>query len=196
MKKTIGFTSSRTLVLILATVAVGFAVTRIAMSTAKAPTAEKKGGIDNAMEQARRLVAELKEADWNIHGVDQSLLRLPEQDYVQAKVFRSPDMTSFAIPRGDPVYDEVALYSSTFVNWVPKDGKSGASARTGYYIVAWMDGRVNTVDVADVRYFPVPGKDDQMLYVFPGMDEYDAALKYLPGTREDLAAKQTSGDGS
>jgi hypothetical protein len=205
MRKNIGFTSIRTLTLVLGTVAVGFVLTRTATSVAKAPTAPTNGGIDHAIEQAKRLVAELREANWDVSKVDQKLLRLPEQDFKQSWADRRPSAQSFAIPRTAPeyatspertVFDEVALTSSTFVNYVPRNGKSGDSTREGYYIIAWMDGRITTVDAPEARYFAVPGREGDYFTVYPGMDEYDKALTALPGTRGDKAAKKSSGVGS
>lgn len=198
MRNTTGFTSFRTLAVTLAIVAVGFAVTRIATSAAKTPSSPKNGGIDNAMQQARKLMAELSEANWNPREVDQSLLRLPEQDYAQNRMDRLPQRDSFIIPSKFQQYDEVAFYCDTFISRKREivKGREAELTVTGFFIVGWKDGVINTVDVADVRLVPLPGVDNTWFHVFPGMNEYDAGLKYMSGTRGARAANTTNGDGS
>lgn len=197
MSNTSGFTSIRTLAIVLGTVAVGYVLTKSATSVAKAPSAPKAAGLDNAMQQAKRLLSELRDADWNPCEVDQALLRLPEQDTAQNVADRRPGQTSFAVPQHTSVYDEVALMSNTFVqkNLKIVKGVEGTMEITGYWIVGWKDGRVTAVDVADVRYVPNPEEENSWLYVFPGMDEYDSALTALPGTRKDQAVKNPVSDG-
>ncbi len=148
------------------------------------------------MEQARRLLAELRDADWNPRGVDQSLLRLPEQDHAKSWVDRDPARPSFLTDSFHPQYEEVAFYCDTFVEkkLTVVKGREGDLAMTGFFIVAWKDGRVNTVDIAEARLFPLPNENKVWIIVFPGMDEYDAGLKQyapvIPNTRGP------SGDGS
>jgi hypothetical protein len=183
MKTNLGFTTWRTVALLALTAGFGFALTRTAMLVAKREPDLKTGGIDNAMEQARRLLNELRNVEWNPRDVDQALLRLPEQDFVDLPTQRVPDMPSFITDKVHRQYDELAFFSNTFVRQSAQivPGQEAEVTVTGFFIVGWKDGRVNTVDVADVRLFPLPNQDQVWIWVFPGMDEYASGLMKMPG---------------
>lgn len=136
------------------------------------------------MLQARWLMTELKEADWNPREVNKELLRLPEQDHVDLPNQRASGMPSFVTDKTHKEYDELAFYSNTFVKQSPLKlvpGKEGEVTVNGFFIVGWKDGRIETVDVADARLYPLPGEHHVWVVVFPGMDEYSTRLKQLPG---------------
>jgi hypothetical protein len=137
------------------------------------------------MEQARSLLTALRDADWDTRRVDQRLLYLPEHGQ-RGELKDDPHAPSFLRDTIHPEYDEVAFVCSTFVDReltvVP--GKEGTLTVTGYYIVAWKDGRVEKVQVADLRLLEIPAAERTWLTVFPGMDEYDPDLKrYVPDAR-------------
>jgi len=173
MKKTAGFVSWRTPAILFVTLAAGFALTRTVTSHLDESLAPKKGGIDNALNQAYELNVALMAANWNPLQLDHSLLRLPEDD-----------ISSFAVPYNRPLYDEVSFFCSTFVSTKVTivKGEEGRGTRTGFYIVGWKDGRVTTVNVKDVRLLPKENESGWAI-VFPGMDEYDDGLKAMPGTK-------------
>jgi hypothetical protein len=173
MKKTAGFVSWRTPAIVLVTLVAGFALTHTVTSHVDDSLAPKKGGIDNALNQAYELNVALMDANWNPYKVDHSLLRLPEDE-----------TSSFAVPTKLALYDEVSFFSTTFISrkvTIVK-GEEGRSSTTGFFIVGWKDGRVTTVNVKDVRLLP---KEDETgwFFVFPGMDEYHEGLEpFVKGT--------------
>ncbi|MEX2242280.1 MAG: hypothetical protein WD716_00390 [Fimbriimonadaceae bacterium] len=173
MKRTAGFVSWRTPALVLVTLAAGFALTRTVTSHLDGSLAPKKGGVDNALNQAYNLNVALMGANWDPLQLDHSLLRLPEDD-----------SDSFAVPTKLALYDEVSFFCSTFVTTkvTIAKGEEGRGTTTGFFIVGWKDGRVTTVNVKDVRLLP-KGNEPGWFFVFPGMDEYDEGLKLHPGTK-------------
>jgi hypothetical protein len=173
MKKTAGFVSWRTPAIVLVTLAAGFAMTRIVTSHVDDSLSPKRGGVDNALNQAYELNVALMDANWNPLQLDHALLRLPEDD-----------SDSFAIPYNRPLYEEVSFFCNTFVTTKVTivKGEEGRSSTTGFWIVGWKDGRVTTVNVKDVRLLPYEHESGWAI-VFPGMDEYDEGLEPHPGTR-------------
>jgi hypothetical protein len=165
---------------LVASVAVGFFITSTVI--ARSHPTSGAGGVDNAMEQARRLMTELQARDFDPQSVGMELLRLPEQDFVSIKSRRAPESRSFVIPVRNSEYDEVAFICDTFVLWNTRyvRGAEAVSLTTGFYIVGWKNGAINTYDVRDVRLYQLPDRTS-MIPVFPGMDEYSTELRPYPG---------------
>lgn len=136
----------------------------------------KEGDLEGTLTVGRQLVAELAEKNWDWKAVNQNLLKVPDQYNFQFAP-EGEGMWTWA-PCTQPEYqNEVAFFSQLYTwrefNRVP--GIEGRLKVTGSYIVGWKDGRVETVPVSDVRLYP-SSQADTYLYVFPGMDEYDADL--------------------
>ena len=184
MKHRHGFTSLRTSFVLAGAMAAGFAATRIVTHGDFARPTLSKGGVDGAMAQAKVLLSELRDADWEIRKVDQRLLNLPERG-LRGEAKDDPHAPSFMRDSVHPEYDEVAFICSTFVDReltvVP--GIEGTLSITGFYIVAWKSGQIDKIDVRDVRLLAIKAGEPSWIRVFPGMDEYDAGLRpYVPGT--------------
>ena len=177
MKTNKGFTTWKTTAIVALAAMAGYGITCSITALAASPPVSK-GGIDDAMDQARQLLVELRNADWNRDAVDPDLLMLPEQATVGAWQ-NLPGADSFVVDQRHAQYEEVAFYSMTFVDksFVVVPGQEHVVTTTGFFIVGWKDGRVETVDVSDVRMFSLGGVDNPRIPVFPGMDEYDSNLE-------------------
>jgi hypothetical protein len=168
------FANWRTLAFGAAALAVGFGATKAALVKADPPA--RKGGVDNAMLQARRLMTELQSTGWDNYFVDKDLRRLPEQDFAAIPSRRAPEADSFVIARTFDEYDEIAFTCDTFVERPP----SGSGGVSGFFIVGWKTGAINTYDVSDVRMYQLQDRD-ALIFVFPGMDEYSPDLPPMFG---------------
>ena len=151
----------------------------------------KDGDIEGSMDTARKLLVALRENNWQWKQFDWNLMRVPDQDYDQDLHRQQPKMATWVhAGYSDAEYrDKVAFYSLLYtrshLEVIP--GIEGVNHFEGFYIVAWKDGRVEKVPVADVRLYP---KSDYFITVFPGMDQYDASLPGLgdPHIEEKIAA--------
>jgi hypothetical protein len=182
MRTTSAFVQWRLLGFAALTLVAGFAATKTLM-VGREPAA-KKGGVDNALVQARALMTELQNTGWDRIDVDRDLMRLPEQDYASLPSRRSPSSDSFVLPRGFfEEYEDIAFICDTFVRQETQvvQGQEGRMQTTGFYIVGWKTGAINTYDVSDVRLYPLPGQPNRKISVFPGMAEWRADLQRHPG---------------
>jgi hypothetical protein len=169
---------------------VGFASTKAILATHESGS---KGGVDNAMLQARALMTELQVKGWDSFEIDPDLLRLPDQDYASLASRRSESSDSFVLPRGFfEEYDDIAFLCDTFVvhDFERVAGTEGSVSVTGFYIVGWKSGAINTYDVKDVRMHQLQERDSR-IPVFPGMPEYHESLAMMagvprPGTADDI----------
>ena len=166
----------------------GFFLTKAVIGPAE--PSSKLGGVDTAMLQARRLMDELQARDFDSSDIDMDLLRLPEQDYASLPSRRAPDSRSFVIPFNFSEYEEVAFVCDTFVRRDLEivQGIEGVATTTGFYIVGWKSGAINTYDVTDVRLYNLPSNPRSMIPVFPGMGEYRPELRLLSGVRPQSSA--------
>jgi hypothetical protein len=136
----------------------------------------KEGDLEGTLAVGRQLIAQLAANNWNWSAVDQSLLAVPDQYNYQFAPDAEGTYTWSPCPR-EEYQDEVAFFSLLYT-WKSVEVVPGIEGRlhvTGDIIVGWKDGRVETVPVGDARMYPV-AEAKTYIYVFPGMNEYDAEL--------------------
>jgi hypothetical protein len=139
----------------------------------------QEGNPDQTVEIARALLSELRANNWNWNAVEEreDLLISPDQYAYQHR----PNLqgvrawTWNTCPQA-PYADEVAFFTSlyTWEEFEVIPGIEGKLHVSGFYIVAWKDGRVERVPATDARMYPV--ETGSWIVVFPGMSEYDAEL--------------------
>lgn len=148
------------------------------------------------MAQAREVLKQLKEKNWQVHAIDRSLLRLRDQSFAENEKDRHADVVSFDIKHPDSPIEiykrQVAFTSKLYVrrNYARGSGPEQITSRPeGFFIVGWKNGIVTKVFVQDVRMYRYmlpkqqggPEVDEVFLYVFPGMDCYNVNLPRFPG---------------
>ncbi|MEQ1935986.1 MAG: hypothetical protein ABL962_19200 [Fimbriimonadaceae bacterium] len=140
----------------------------------------KFGDPEGTIEVGRRLLAELQSNnyDWNALWERDDIMHVPDQEFYQhapPPEMRARHYTWSPCPQLE-YQDEVAFYSNiyTWEDFTVIPGIEGRLHISGFYIVAWKDGRVERVPVEDTRLYPVA--KDRLITVFPGMSEYRADL--------------------
>lgn len=143
------------------------------------------GNHAQAMEQAKRLMVALKANNWSPMGIPKSLCRLPDQDFYPDQSRRTKESISFSLGglKGfdrAPYVGEIAFYSSLYVSNVriKPDGTVGMKHEPhGFYIVGYRNGRVEKVDVKDVRYVPSTYARNAFQHTFPNTKAYAGAFR-------------------
>lgn len=150
----------------------------------------KNGDIDGTIAIARSYLSALRENDWNSFKtwkLHPEFLRVPDQDYAKDPGLRAAANTFTAGPLPGVYKDEVAFYTTIYLNTtfhvVP--GQEGYPTFEGCVIVGWKDGRVTRVPWQEIRLNPF---EDGWVYVFPGMKVYNDSL---PRLGEPLQSLQT-----
>lgn len=152
---------------------------------ADVPDAAQAGNPEAAMEHSRKLLAMLRDANWDLKKVPWEARLLPDRRFAEKPDMRSDRVTSYCFSCADPSpeYQEVAFYTGLYARqntsrYTGRNGPETRSRPTGFYIVGWKDGTVNQVLVQDVRLYRTSRGTN--IPVFPGMNEYDPNARRLP----------------
>ncbi|MCW3099746.1 MAG: hypothetical protein JWL77_5364 [Chthonomonadaceae bacterium] len=135
------------------------------------------GNIDAAVTQTQQLLTALQAVNYDPTQLpDMNLAILPDASMSDDETFRNPDCLSYSFPT-EPELSQIACYSEIYArqNMSMYTGDQSTSAPSGFYIVAWKNGTVQKVAVADVREIPCAA-DGSGVPCFPGMTGYDPAL--------------------
>ncbi|MDX2066124.1 MAG: hypothetical protein SFX74_10305 [Fimbriimonadaceae bacterium] len=158
-----------------------------------APNLAEVGDLVETEARARRLLAALRNADWNEHAVPADLWRVPDQDRSQIVEQRAPDVPTFRT--GGHLYGApVAFFSSLYEHRtrVPvsrvAEGVRSRYEVTGFHLVMFRDGTFKRVPVAQIRGAEVPGQKSIWLATYPGMPNYRPTGRRYPGTYDPNAA--------
>lgn len=148
------------------------------------------------MARTGEIVAALRASDWDTLKIDRALLRLPERVTARYPQDQKREGLMFCLPLGSSstqIYDgQVATYTDLFVRRTLTKivGKEGVLKTEGFFIVGWVDGRVEKIPVEQIRL--LPDGDEMWRWVFPGMRQYRTSLMRLEGT-SPLAAPTRAG---
>jgi hypothetical protein len=162
----------------------------------------KDGDVQGAMVQARELLVQLSRNGWDRHRVPFSLLRLPDQDFVESAADRTANVPSFNVVTqastvdshyaalDAPYFNQLAFWCRTYVRLNRREEQAAtegvAIAPEGFFIVGWQDGRAEQVPVEEVRLYGVQFNGrTHYVPVFPGLACYSPTLGRYPDFRED-----------
>jgi hypothetical protein len=138
------------------------------------------GNIDAAVQHTQKLLTALKAANFNpVQLPDMNLAHLPDAAMSDDPLYLNPDCLSYCFPT-EPELSQIACYSEIYArqNMSVYTGDRSTSAPSGYYIVAWKNGTVQKVAVADIREIPCAA-DGSGVPCFPGQTGYDPALPHF-----------------
>lgn len=144
------------------------------------PDPNRVGNIDQAMQQTQRLLTALKAVNFDpielIKSQDFDLMVLPDAKFAENEAERGTNSTSYCFP-DVPEQRQIACFTDIYArqNRSYYKGDTMTGAPSGFFIVAWKDGRVQAVPVNQVRELPTP--DGGTVDCFPGMTGYNPALR-------------------
>jgi len=138
------------------------------------------GNIDQAVTQTQQLLSALQSVNYDpVQLPDYNLMTLPDAQFAESEDDRQSDVSSYVFPDATmPEQSAIACYTDIYArtNRSYYTGDTSTAAPSGYFIVAWKNGTVQKVPVADVRR--MTKADGTGIDCFPGMTGYDPALPH------------------
>lgn len=183
------------------------------------PDATSAGNPEAAMEHSHKLLAMLRDVNWNYLRTPVAMWFLPDRQFAEKETFRSNQTASYGFPRpDDPDWAEVAFTCDIYLrqNTSQYSGQGSRSRPSGFVIVGWKNGSVTQVRPQDIRLANT--SRGRNVWVYPGMRIYDpvapapafvrntappdsavinAAAKMLPPVKQPVQARaEASSPGS